>query len=835
MKRILLAYLLSVFSSVFAAAPAVKLSVDKVEPLVTETWQAEIVFYLEPLTGRFAETCPLSSPSSSPFPSFFDERRTGVAIRNFPVEGTRFSHAIAREEIDGVNYWRVTLTSAPIPAERPGVIEVGPVVVEASLFDGKFQRGFFGSEAHTVNRRFTAPKVSVKVVEPPVEGRPIAYCGALGSNVTVTAALDTSICTSGDPLMLTVRVAGSTDPSRVRAPAVAEALGKSGVFKADRSSVKSRVEGNTRVFTWRVRALKAGTVEFPALPIAYFDIATRRYHELHTESLPVQVKAGEQVALALIDEEEGEAFPMPDGLDLDFPDGGNTDFTFKRAISLATRATGEAEFAAAAKAYGDYLQQLPESPMAWAAPIKTFGERAATLARHMENLGALRLLGGDARGALAAFSRSSEFAGDDPSRIRGMRAAMARLKNDPRAELPLTRVLFPFFFRLPLMVRCLAVLGALLVLGGAWWLAGRLGRGGVLMLAVAFAAAGAQAQWSFRSSFGGGERASVKASVSLWPSETVVGEPSSLIFAFEVERGVDVDELQLRGLPDPQNGAMEYGELERMPDATTSQKGFVVKRIRLPVRFNRPFKGEIAPTALGMLVTRRGNGSSFNFTSSVNFSRRCTPCKLDVQPLPQEGRPQDFSGAVGRDFNLRLQLMPEKVRPGDLVTAEYTLTFNGYFPTNVLPRVEGLTDAFKVYEPKETARTGSSVKWRQMLVPHTAAATNVISLSVGCFDTAEKRYREVKSRAAHLVFVSETAASTRNTAVVIDASGAGKGSSSASGKAGGGLVELHFAPARTSPVVAVLPPDVELKELSRRGNWRRMASDRAIGWMEQAP
>lgn len=833
MKSSFLVLLSFLGASAFSAAPAVRLSVDKAEPVVTETWRAEMVFYLEPLSGRFTETCPLSSPSTSPFPSFFDERRTGLAIRNFPVENVRFSHAIGREEIDGVNYWRVTLTSDPIPAEKPGVIEVGPVVVEASLFDGRFQRGFFGAEAHTVNRRFTAPRVLVKVLEPPVEGRPAAYCGAIGSNVTVVASLDTSICTSGDPLMFTVKVAGSTDPSRVRAPAVAETLGRDGIFRVDRSSVKSHVEGNARVFTWRVRALKAGTVEFPSLPIAFFDTNAHEYRELATESLPVQVKAGEQVALALADEEEGDAFPMPDGLDLDFPDGGNADFTFKRAVAQAVRAVGEADFAASARTYADYLARLPDDPMATFAPLRTYGDRSRMLARHVENLGALRLMGGDARGAVAAYLRASDFAGDNPSRLRGLRAAVAKLKNDPRAELPITRVLFPFFFRLTLPMRCLAALVALLALGVAWWLAGKLGRGGVLALVVALSACEADAQWSFRSSFGGGERSSVKSvSVSLEPAETVVGEPSAFVFAFEVEHGVDVDRLQFLGLPDVEGGVLEYGELERYTDAQAAEKGFTVKRVKLPVRFNAPFRTEVAPTVSGMLVTRRGNGSSFSFTSSVNFSRRCAPFKLDVRPLPEEGKPKDFTGAVGRDFRLRLRLMPEKVHPGDLVTAEYTLTFNGHFPTNVLPRVEGLTGDFKAYYPKEVARTGSSVKWKQMLVPHSATATNALSLATGYYDVAAKHYVVARSRAVRLVFVSDTAASTRNTSVVIDADASGGADDSGHGRIPGGPVELRFAPAETSPVVAVLPPGTVLVELGRHCGWRRVSTDNAIGWVK---
>ena len=841
MKR-LSAYAFGILSALTAfAAPPAEIAVSNPDPMITETWSARITFFLDPLEGRYADTCPLSAPSASPFPSLFDEARTGLAIRGFPIDGVRFSHKVDRVERGEKRLWRISLISDPIPAEHPGPIAVGPVTVEASLFDGRFQRGFFGPQPNTVVRRFTTPRITVTVHEPPREGRPAAYCGAIGSNVTAVARLDTNVCTAGDPLVLTLRVAGATDASRIYAPPVSAAVRNGGVFRVDESSVKSHVEGYARVFTWRVRARKAGTVEFPPLSVAYFDARARSYRTLVTESIPVQVKAGAQVVLGLSeDEADGDGdFPMPDGIDLDFPDSGTAAFTFRRAVSLAGRATAPADFAAAASAYSDYLAQLPESPLSTLAPLYVFdGKAADRAARHCANLGALRLMGGDARGALEAYSQASAFAGDDPSLLRGIRAACARLRNDPRADLPLPRILFPFWFRLNLHMRMASCALLTLALGLVWWLAGRMGRGGVLVFAaVALLVPNASAQWPFRSSFRtslGGGGTEVKATVALVPSETVVGEPSSLVFSFEVENGVDVDQIRFGALPEPSDGRLEYGKPSRMEDGPSPGGGRLVRRVRLPVTFFAPFEGEIAPSIAGMLVTRRGNGTSFSFTSSVNFSARCRPVKVSVASLPEAGRPKDFSGAVGKGFRLRQRLTPEQVHPGDLVTAEYTLTFDGHFPTNVLPRIEGLDGAFKVYEPKETARTERSVTWRQMLVPQTAAATNVAKVSVDYYDVSAKRYATVRAQEARLRFVSAKAASTENTAVLVDS----QATSTSTQPADSGMartVTLHFAPSDASPAVAVLPPGTPLKTLFRHGAWRRVESQKAIGWVKQRP
>ena len=836
MKKLFLSFCLLLAIVGWAAVPPTTLEISNADPVVTESWVAHIVFYLAPLEGRFAETCPLKAPSASPFGSMFDEARTGLALQGFPVEGARFKDSIARETKDGVDYWRVTLTSDPIPATRAGKIDVGPVVVEASLFDGRFQRGFFGAQPHVVRRQFRTPRVTVTVHEPPAEGRPEGYSGAIARNLAVSAKLDSSLCTAGDPLMLTLTMKGAADPSRIRAPSFAALLKKGGVFRVDEASVKSRVEGDARIFTWRVRAIKAGTVEFPALPIAFFDAAARAYRTVQTESIPVQVKAGAQVALGL-NEDDGseEAFPMPDGLDLDFPDAGTADFTFRRATALACRAKDPAEFRAAAEAYAAYLGQLARDPMSWLTALTTFSStQASVLARHCSNLGGLRLLGGDARGAYLAYARAGDFVGEGPAIRRGLQAACARLRNDPRADLPITRIFFGFWFRLTLPLRLIAALVALSLLALLWHLAGKLGRGGVLglFLALTLVPATAEAQFGRRFSFGGGAGAGkVKASVALQPAETVVGEPSAFVFSFEVENGVDVDQLRFGDLPDPESGHLVYGEPTRLPDGVAAEKGHVLKRVKLPVRFLASFHREIAPLVEGMLVTRRGNGTSFSFTSSVNFGARCAPLKLAIAPLPEEGRPADFSGAVGKNFRLRQRLMPPRVHPGDLVTAEYALEFDGHFPTNALPKIEGL-EAFKTYDIKEIKRTGSSVLWKQMLVPNSTAATNAARVTVGYYDVAAKRYATAEARPQKLVFVSESAASTENTAVLIDAHtapGAHPVSASADAAVNRPLL-LRFAPSETSPVVATLPPGTDTKTLYTRGAWRRVATPNAVGW-----
>ena len=312
------------------------------------------------------------------------------------------------------------------------------------------------------------------------------------------------------------------------------------------------------------------------------------------------------------------------------------------------------------------------------------------------------------------------------------------------------------------------------------------------------------------------------------PSAVVVGQPSAILLELDVEKNIGVESLQVGGLPD---AGVVYGEgFENLPDGSSPRAGRTVKRFRLPVRFLSSVTQEVSMVVQGMAVVRRQQGG-MSFSSSSSFGTRLAPFKIEVQALPTDRQPQGFSGAVGTRFQMEQKLTPDHVRPGDLVTATYTLTYDGYCPSNVWPGIERLSKEFKAYDPKEISRTEGKIVWTQMLVPLTVAATNSAFVSLSYYNPHPKRYEVARARPVPLVFVSGEAASTENTAVVVttEATGAARGEAE---NAGGGerTVTLRLAPSDASPVVAVLPPGTPVTELSRHNGWRRLESPRAIGW-----
>ena len=73
------------------------------------------------------------------------------------------------------------------------------------------------------------------------------------------------------------------------------------------------------------------------------------------------------------------------------------------------------------------------------------------------------------------------------------------------------------------------------------------------------------------------------------------------------------------------------------------------------------------------------------------------PILLHVSPLPEENRPQDFSGAIGQ-FDFQANVSPLQVKAGDPLTLKMELKGSGNFKNLKMPVFQA--PGFKSYEPQ---------------------------------------------------------------------------------------------------------------------------------------
>lgn len=208
------------------------------------------------------------------FPSLFGEETPAV----FDPPRERFSE-------NGTNFVRYAI-EAPFTATEEGQCRFPPARFEGQILHAVARDG----RPTRVSRPIVAlsAPLEVAVVPPPREGRPASFFGALGTSLRPLAALDAQTCRQGDPLTLSLRLDGDLVPQTVRAPDLFAAPGMAETFRAW-GDPERRDDGNTPVFEYRLRALAAGTVEVPPIPLSYFDTASRAYVTVETAPVPIRV------------------------------------------------------------------------------------------------------------------------------------------------------------------------------------------------------------------------------------------------------------------------------------------------------------------------------------------------------------------------------------------------------------------------------------------------------------------------------------------------------------------------------------------------------------------
>ena len=151
--------------------------------------------------------------------------------------------------------------------------------------------------------------------------------------------------------------------------------------------------------------------------------------------------------------------------------------------------------------------------------------------------------------------------------------------------------------------------------------------------------------------------------------------------------------------------------------------------------------------------------SFFGGTTEKQITVASEPDALKVFPLPTEGRPAGFSGAVGR-FEVGSELSAAKTGAGDPLTLRLKVTGTGNFD-RVNSAMLGEVDGWKTYkptakfEPADSAGYSGEKDFEQAVIPMQPGRQTVPALAFSFFNPGTHRY-ETKLTAPLAVEVSTT-------------------------------------------------------------------------------
>lgn len=135
-------------------------------------------------------------------------------------------------------------------------------------------------------------------------------------------------------------------------------------------------------------------------------------------------------------------------------------------------------------------------------------------------------------------------------------------------------------------------------------------------------------------------------------------------------------------------------------------------------------------------------GSPFGGGSEFSFTRSSDRVPIKVLPLPKEGRPADFSGAVGQ-FNVQAQLDNNVVPANQPMTLKIRFEGSGNAKLIEMPTINW-PPGLEMVEVKSESRffkNGQSFKqFDFILIPHQVGDLQTPAISVGLFDPEKKAY-----------------------------------------------------------------------------------------------
>ena len=123
------------------------------------------------------------------------------------------------------------------------------------------------------------------------------------------------------------------------------------------------------------------------------------------------------------------------------------------------------------------------------------------------------------------------------------------------------------------------------------------------------------------------------------------------------------------------------------------------------------------------------------------YAVRADAQRMNILPLPNEGQPATFSGAVGQ-FTFQVAASPTTVNVGDPITLKARIRGRGDLRQVRIPsHIED--DKFKVYEP-EVKEDHSIKTLEQVLIPKSDKIRQVPALAFSYFDPQTKKYQTIK-------------------------------------------------------------------------------------------
>jgi hypothetical protein len=126
----------------------------------------------------------------------------------------------------------------------------------------------------------------------------------------------------------------------------------------------------------------------------------------------------------------------------------------------------------------------------------------------------------------------------------------------------------------------------------------------------------------------------------------------------------------------------------------------------------------------------------------VPVSVKSKPMVVDILPLPEVGKPENFNGAVG-NFSYKVQISKNEIKANEALNLKMTIAGKGNLKLLTAPKLQ-LPEGFETYDPK-TNETANSKTFDYLIIPRNEGEFVLDNLGFSYFDLDAKKYVSVAS------------------------------------------------------------------------------------------
>ena len=143
------------------------------------------------------------------------------------------------------------------------------------------------------------------------------------------------------------------------------------------------------------------------------------------------------------------------------------------------------------------------------------------------------------------------------------------------------------------------------------------------------------------------------------------------------------------------------------------------------------------------------------FNQGRNVTIRSRPVTIDVKPLPEKGKPKNFSGTIGK-FNISATANKYSVEVNQPVSVTVKISGTGNIKSVAEPVMPQLTD-FRIYKEssneniaKQNGKISGTKIYKEVFIPKRPGKLQIPSIGFNYFDPQQSKYKKIATRPINL-------------------------------------------------------------------------------------